>query len=132
MISLTSAKTGGNSRTSADWHFLPICDTISEIAGNSMPTRNVVLTDRQESLIEALVQSGRYQNASEVLREGLRLVESREVDQAAKLDALRAAIDLGVAAIDRGDAKEFPNASALVEYLKTVGAKARTSAADRS
>lgn len=97
-----------------------------------MPTRNVVLTDRQESLIEALVQSGRYQNASEVLREGLRLVESREVDQAAKLDALRAAIDLGVAAIDRGDAKEFPNASALVEYLKTVGAKARTSAADRS
>ena len=39
-----------------------------------MPTRNVVLTDRQEALIEALVQSGRYQNASEVMREGLRLV----------------------------------------------------------
>jgi antitoxin ParD1/3/4 len=97
-----------------------------------MPTRNVVLTDRQESLIEALVQSGRYQNASEVLREGLRLVENREVDEASKLDALRAAIDLGVAAIDRGDAKEFPSAAALVDYLKTVGAKARAAAADRS
>ncbi len=35
-----------------------------------MPTRNVVLTERQEKLIEALVQAGRYQNASEVLRDG--------------------------------------------------------------
>jgi antitoxin ParD1/3/4 len=54
-----------------------------------MPTRNVVLTKRQENLIEALVQSGRYQNASEVLREGLRLVESREIEEARKLEALR-------------------------------------------
>ena len=42
-----------------------------------MPTRNVVLTDRQEKLVDELVGSGRYQNASEVLREGLRLVEQR-------------------------------------------------------
>ena len=42
-----------------------------------MPTRNVVLTDHQASLVEHLVESGRYQNASEVLREGLRLVEQR-------------------------------------------------------
>ena len=97
-----------------------------------MPTRNVVLTDRHETLIEALVQSGRYQNASEVMREGLRLVESREVDEAAKLGALRAAVDIGIAAIDRGDAKEFPSAAALVDYLKTVGAKARAAAPDPS
>jgi antitoxin ParD1/3/4 len=97
-----------------------------------MPTRNVVLTERHETLIEALVQSGRYQNASEVLREGLRLVENREVDEAAKLDALRAAVDIGIAAIDRGDAKEFPSAAALVDYLKTVGAKARAAALDPS
>ena len=38
-----------------------------------MPTRNVVLTEHQEELIEALVKAGRYQNASEVLRDGLRL-----------------------------------------------------------
>jgi antitoxin ParD1/3/4 len=42
-----------------------------------MPSRNVVLTERQEELIETLVKSGRYQNASEVLRDGLRLVERR-------------------------------------------------------
>ena len=92
-----------------------------------MPTRNVVLTRRQEALIEALVQSGRYQNASEVMREGLRLVESRELDQAAKLDALRAAVDVGVAAFDRGDFKEFPSGAALVDYLKKVGAAALSS-----
>jgi antitoxin ParD1/3/4 len=43
-----------------------------------MPTRNVVLTQHQADLVERLVASGRYQNASEVLREGLRLVESQE------------------------------------------------------
>lgn len=43
-----------------------------------MPTRNVVVTAAQESLIEKLVERGRYQNASEVLRAGLRLVEERE------------------------------------------------------
>jgi antitoxin ParD1/3/4 len=53
-----------------------------------MPTRNVVLTDRQEELIETLVKSGRYQNASEILREGLRLVEQREAEDAGKLKAL--------------------------------------------
>ena len=36
-----------------------------------MPTRNVVLTDQQTEFIKQLVSSGRYQNASEVLREDL-------------------------------------------------------------
>lgn len=86
-----------------------------------MPTRNVVLTERQETLIEALVQSGRYQNASEVLREGLRLVETREVDEAAKLDALRAAALAGLASFDRGEFKQFTDASALVDHLNALG-----------
>jgi antitoxin ParD1/3/4 len=64
-----------------------------------MPTRNVVLTERHETLIEALIQSGRYQNASEVMREGLRLVESREVGEASKLAALRDAAMTGLASI---------------------------------
>lgn len=60
-----------------------------------MPTRNVVLSDHQHDLVETLVQSGRYQNASEVLREGLRLIEQRERLEAAKLQALREATDKG-------------------------------------
>ncbi len=85
-----------------------------------MPTRNVVLTDHQEHFIETLVDSGRYQNASEVLREGLRLVESREADEAAKLEGLRAAAQLGIAALDRGDFRAFPNAAELVDHLNTL------------
>ena len=86
-----------------------------------MPTRNVVLTERQETLIESLVQSGRYQNASEILREGLRLVENREAEEAAKLSALRGAAQIGIAALDRGEFKEFPDAPALAAHLKQLG-----------
>ena len=45
-----------------------------------MPTRNVVLTDHQSALIDGLVASGRYQNASEVLRAGMRLLEQKETE----------------------------------------------------
>lgn len=64
-----------------------------------MPTRNVVLTDHQAKLVEQLVRSGRYQNASEVLREGLRLLERREATDAARLEALRSALDEAEAAV---------------------------------
>jgi antitoxin ParD1/3/4 len=67
-----------------------------------MPTRNVVLSDQQHEFVEDLVRSGRYQNASEVLREGLRLVEHREREDAAKLQALRAAVELGWADVAAG------------------------------
>ena len=60
-----------------------------------MPTRNVVLSDYQYEFVEQLVQSGRYQNASEVLREGLRLVERNEHLEAAKLKALQEAARAG-------------------------------------
>ena len=85
-----------------------------------MPTRNVVLTERQEQLIEALVQSGRYQNASEVLREGLRLIERREAEEAAKLTALRQAAVLGLADLEQGSFKEFRDTAELNAYLKQV------------
>lgn len=67
-----------------------------------MPTRNVVLSERQQQLVETLVQSGRYQNASEVLREGLRLIEERERLEEAKLKALKQAARLGWADVSAG------------------------------
>ena len=42
-----------------------------------MPTRNVVLTEQQAGFVGELVAMGRYQNASEVLREGLRLLQDQ-------------------------------------------------------
>jgi antitoxin ParD1/3/4 len=85
-----------------------------------MPTRNVVLTEHQDVMIDALVQSGRYQNASEVLRAGLRLVETYEAQETVKLEALRAAIKTGTEAFDRGEFKEFANASSMVQYLEIL------------
>ena len=66
-----------------------------------MPTRNVVLTDHHERVIDRLVRSGRYQNASEVLREGLRLVERRDELDAAKLEVLRSAVAVGFSDIEQ-------------------------------
>jgi antitoxin ParD1/3/4 len=67
-----------------------------------MPTRNVVLSDQQQQMVEALVQSGRYQNASEVLRDGLRLIEQRERLEVAKLKALKLAARQGWTDVSAG------------------------------
>ena len=55
---------------------------------------NVSVGDRWEEFVDRIVKTGRYSSASEVVREGLRLVEERE----AKLAALRAALDASIAA----------------------------------
>lgn len=72
-----------------------------------MPTRNVVLTGQQAEMIEALVKSGRYQNASEVLRDGLRLLQTREMQDRAKLALLRHALDEAEEAVEAGEVYEF-------------------------
>lgn len=94
-----------------------------------MPTRNVVLTQHQADLIEELVSSGRYQNASEVLREGLRLVESRENDDRARLKALREAARRGLADIEAGRYETFDTRASLRSRLDGIvgGAIARRS-----
>jgi antitoxin ParD1/3/4 len=58
-----------------------------------MATRNVVLTETQSDLVDRLVASGRYQNASEALRAGLRLLEREEAELGALHNRLTAALD---------------------------------------
>ena len=88
-----------------------------------MRTRNVVITDHQAELIERLVESGHYQNASEVLRDGLRLVEERKAEQKAKLKALRAAIDVGLADSAAGRYRTFDSDDELEAFVKSQIAK---------
>lgn len=99
-----------------------------------MPTRNVVLTDRQADLVERLVASGRYQNASEVLRDGLRLVETRDAQDKARLKALRDAAKAGIADIDAGRFRSFESAADLERHLAQLTEDAITGkvAAQRS
>ena len=69
-----------------------------------MPTRNVNLTDELDRFVLKKVKSGRFENASEVVRAALRTLEREEQQYEAKLLALRAAIDEGDASgVAEGD-----------------------------
>jgi len=72
-----------------------------------------------EDMIEDLVESGRYATASEVMREGLRLIEEREDRRKTKLEALRAEIQKG---FDSGPAEEF-DSQAFFGRIKSEGRK---------
>ena len=74
-----------------------------------MPTGNVVLTTHHESVIEALVSSGRFQNAREVLCEGLGLVEAREARDAARLRALQDVAAVGFTDLDEDRYRAIPD-----------------------
>ncbi|HXA22643.1 MAG TPA: type II toxin-antitoxin system ParD family antitoxin [Acetobacteraceae bacterium] len=89
-----------------------------------MPTRNVVLTEHHETVIAELVASGRYQTASEVLREGLRLIEARDSRDAAKLRILLEAALAGFADFDAGRFVELED-DAIVEMIGDLGRQAR-------
>lgn len=89
-----------------------------------MPTRNVVLSEHQARLVKRLVKSGRYQNASEVLREGLRLIEDREAANAARVEALRLAADRGIADIKAGRFLAFGSGAELDQHLSAAADQA--------
>ncbi|WP_395058331.1 type II toxin-antitoxin system ParD family antitoxin, partial [Polaromonas sp.] len=63
-----------------------------------MPT-SVALGSRLETFVREQVGGGRYNNVSEVVRDGLRLLEQRQREDAAKLRALERAVAGGIAAI---------------------------------
>jgi len=64
---------------------------------------NISLTAPLEALVQEKVASGFYNNASEVVREALRLMHDRDQRDAAKLERLRKEAALGFAALNRGE-----------------------------
>ena len=64
---------------------------------------NVSLTPELESLVEQKVASGFYQTASEVVREGLRLLVERDRVREARLESLRADVAVGIKQLDDGE-----------------------------
>lgn len=83
-----------------------------------MVTRNVVLTDTQDQLVQALVASGRYQNVSEAMRAGLRLLEQQE----AELADIRKGLLEGLDQAERGDFADGTGQDAI----RRAFARART------
>ena len=89
----------------------------------AMPTRNVNLTDHFDRFIEVNVHSGQYQNVSEVVREGLRLLELRQREDELRLQRLRNAIAVGEADLEQGDYEDVED-DGLGEYLAGLGESA--------
>jgi antitoxin ParD1/3/4 len=76
-----------------------------------MPTRNISLTPEQDAFIEKVVKSGEYQNASETVRDALRVLQHSRREDDLKLKALRMQIKAGVDAIERGEFAEIDEAN---------------------
>ncbi|MBI3855626.1 MAG: type II toxin-antitoxin system ParD family antitoxin [Planctomycetes bacterium] len=83
---------------------------------------NVSLTPELEALVERRVRSGRYQSASEVVREALRLLEDVEELRGARLKQLRRDIAAGLKDLDQG--RSVPLDRNLAESIKAKGRKA--------
>lgn len=83
-----------------------------------MVTRNVVLTESQDQLIQALVASGRYQNASEAMRAGLRLLEAEE----AQVAEIRRGLLEGLRQAEAGELAEGTGAEAVRRAFATARA----------
>ena len=77
---------------------------------------NIYLGDHFETFIREQVATGRYANASEVVREAMRQLE----DQATRLDDLHALIAQGDASLERGDFISVSNLDAYFEQIREV------------
>lgn len=80
---------------------------------------NVSLTPELEKLVDRKVSSGMYQTASEVVREGLRLLAERD----RRLESLRRDIREGFEAVDRGEYTAYTAATIhkLADRVKSRG-----------
>lgn len=92
---------------------------------DDMPTRNISLTAEQDAFVQEVVDAGEYQNASEAIRDALRVLQQRRKEDSLRLKALRAQIKVGIDAMDRGDFAEVENAGleGYLDRLTTPAAK---------
>ena len=82
---------------------------------------NVSLTPELEKLVNDKLKTGMYQTASEVIREGLRLLKDRDERQA----QLRAQVRVGFDAIERGEYETYDESTTkeLAQDIKRRGRK---------
>jgi antitoxin ParD1/3/4 len=94
-----------------------------------MPTRNINLTEHFDHFVERQISSGRYGNASEIIREALRLLEEKVHERDAKLKALRMAAKEGFDEIDQGKGIVLKGSKALTQFLEDIEAEVKAEAA---
>jgi antitoxin ParD1/3/4 len=94
-----------------------------------MPTRNINLTEHFDQFVQRQVSSGRYSNASEIVREALRLLEVQEHERLAKLKALRQAAKQGFDEIDQGKGILLKGKGAVRRFITKIEAEVRSKTA---
>ncbi len=94
-----------------------------------MPTRNINLTEHLNNFVARQVASGRYSNASEIVREALRLLEEQEQERKAKLNALRLAAKQGFDEIDQGKGIVLKGKKQINQFIRDIETEVRTNAA---
>jgi antitoxin ParD1/3/4 len=97
---------------------------------NRVPTRNVNLTDHYDQFVEELVALGRFKNASEVMRAGLRLLEQHSREEQEKLTALRALAAEGFSELDQGRGIVLDGREHLAEFISQAGLRAANRGVD--
>jgi len=89
-----------------------------------MPTRNINLTIHYDPFVAGLVDAGRYQNVSEVLRAGLRLLEQQTQTEEQKLAMLRNLAAEGFRSLDQGEGLSLSSEGGLRKAITKIGRRA--------
>jgi antitoxin ParD1/3/4 len=96
-----------------------------------MPAKNVNWTEHYSQFVDHLVASGKYKNASEVLRAGLRLLEQSTAEEEQKLALLRRLAAEGFQQIDQGQGIDLPSQQRLSARIAKLGRQAAKTARRR-
>ncbi len=87
---------------------------------------NISLTPELEDLVNKKVRSGMYHSASEVIREGLRLLKEQDELKALRLQSLRREVAKGVEQADRGELLDSEEVMVgLHRHIDEIVAKAK-------
>ena len=91
---------------------------------------NVSLTKELDGYVNEKVQSGLYNSASEVIRDGLRLLKERDARREAELARLRAELDIGIEQIENGQYIDV-TAEEAPQFVEAIVAEGRRRLAAR-
>jgi antitoxin ParD1/3/4 len=89
-----------------------------------VPTRNINLTEHFDRFVDEQIDAGKYKNASEVLRAGLRLLEQQTQTEEQKLELLRKLAAEGFRSLDQGQGLAIASETGLRTTIATIGRRA--------
>jgi antitoxin ParD1/3/4 len=96
-----------------------------------MPTRNINLTEHFDQFVGKEIEAGRYRNASEVLRAGLRLLELQKHEEREKLKLLRSLASEAFVQLDQGQGIQVRGERQLANLVRRIGRRAAAGAKPR-